>query len=172
MKRATSTEWTSPDGVRVRFTFFDAEDGETAESFHPATQSYGICFDEHGDIFIGRFVPKLVWNIPGGTIEPGEAPLATLHREVDEELSLELTNVALIGAQYVEYLDGVRESHWQLRYVALARAKPLTIDPDKGVLWERRTVRPDEFLAFVPWGSIGEHMIQRALAIREAWLKN
>jgi 8-oxo-dGTP pyrophosphatase MutT (NUDIX family) len=147
--------------TKVKFTFYDGLD---VNKFEPYTQSYAICFRDDGKIFIG-FSPSEYndWLLPGGTCEKGENGLATLRRELDEELSLEIKKVHLIGAQRVDYLNVKKESHYQLRYVAIVKAKKLTPDPDNGKMWKRKAINPKDFQKYLPWGNIGEHIVQKAV---------
>jgi 8-oxo-dGTP diphosphatase len=45
------------------------------------------------------------WDIPGGHIETGESPEATMHREVMEETGARLENVRLLGYQRIRLLS-------------------------------------------------------------------
>ncbi len=49
-----------------------------------------ICRDDRGRILLVRPTYKATWEIPGGVVEAGESPAATVAREVAEELGLEL----------------------------------------------------------------------------------
>jgi 8-oxo-dGTP pyrophosphatase MutT (NUDIX family) len=44
------------------------------------------------------------WDIPGGHIEAGESPEATMHREVMEETGAQLETVRLLGYQRIHLL--------------------------------------------------------------------
>jgi ADP-ribose pyrophosphatase YjhB (NUDIX family) len=49
-----------------------------------------ICRDDQGRVLLVRPTYKPTWEIPGGVVEAGESPAATVAREVAEELGLEL----------------------------------------------------------------------------------
>jgi 8-oxo-dGTP diphosphatase len=49
-----------------------------------------ICRDDQGRVLLVRPTYKSAWEIPGGVVEAGESPAATVAREVAEELGLEL----------------------------------------------------------------------------------
>ena len=144
-------------GNKIKFTFYD---GQNEKDFEPYTQSYGICFRDDGKIIIG-FTPGAYnnWLLPGGTREFGEDGFQALRRELDEELSLDIKKYHLIGAQKVDYLTEKKSTHYQLRYAVIVKVKKLTPDPDSGLMWKRKAIDPKDFLKYIPWGTIGEHMV-------------
>ena len=86
------------------------------------------------------------WELPGGKVEPGESPLDALHREIDEELGVEIQ----IGA----LLNGPLVGRWPLadRYVIqvwlarITRGEPHPLqDHDKLLLLSK------SMLYDVPW---------------------
>ncbi len=154
--------WQDPHQGKVRFTL---EEGIDYKKFSPCTQSYGFCFNKEGKLLIGRCsgVINKSWVLPGGTIEAGEDPVMTLHRELDEEVSISVKKEMIIGIQKIEFLEQETSSKYQLRFACLIdELKELTPDPDNGHLWERKFIDADTFLQYVPWGLIGEELLKRA----------
>ena len=52
----------------------------------------GVLTDSSGRVLLARRISGRdlagAWEFPGGKVEPGEAPIAALHRELDEELGV------------------------------------------------------------------------------------
>jgi 8-oxo-dGTP pyrophosphatase MutT (NUDIX family) len=155
--------WISDTGIKYKFTFIDSD---SHEKFSPIAQSYGICFDKDGKIAIGRnsLTFNGRWMLPGGRRENGESPEQTLKRELLEELDLTVDKYKLIGAQKVEYPDDVsKKPFYQFRYaVIIKEAKPLTPDPDNGIVWERKFVNPSEVNSYIKWGKILQHTVLKS----------
>ena len=78
----------------------------------------------------------LKWEFPGGKVEPGEAPLAALARELREELGIR----AQIGEQLDSYqvgYPGVRPIHLFFFRVTRWKGEPRNLDFEQ-IVWERR----------------------------------
>ncbi len=63
--------------------------------------AYGILRDRDARVLLVRAAPYLTvagrWFLPGGGVEHGEAPLAALRREVEEETGLNVHDALLVG---------------------------------------------------------------------------
>jgi ADP-ribose pyrophosphatase YjhB (NUDIX family) len=57
--------------------------------------SYGVCRDDVGRILLARASPAITlqgrWFLPGGGVDHGESPAASLVREMEEESGLTVT---------------------------------------------------------------------------------
>ncbi len=59
--------------------------------------AFGVIFDDEGRVLLCHRTDHDLWNLPGGTVEPGETPADTVIREVKEETGFEVEIVKLIG---------------------------------------------------------------------------
>jgi 8-oxo-dGTP diphosphatase len=76
---------TAPDSVRR------ARAGDEADVMHVAA---GVLFDGNGRVLISKRADHShqggLWELPGGKLEPGEAPMDALRRELLEELGVRI----------------------------------------------------------------------------------
>lgn len=157
-------------GVRVTNTWIKTED---IESFHPATQVYGIVFNNKGEILICREFGKGKWQIPGGHSEENESLSQTLKRELVEEVDVEIEGVGPLGVQKVTFPDNPeKKAIYQARCIALLRKLlPQTPDPASGITWERKFVPSGEITSYVKWGKTGRAMFGDAIRLYRSYHK-
>ena len=82
----------------------------------PTAQTKVVLYVTHGPrllVFLEPKYPKLLLQVPGGTVEPGEAPAAAAHRELEEETGL--TGIAALHPlgvrDYVFDHRGISQTH-------------------------------------------------------------
>jgi ADP-ribose pyrophosphatase YjhB (NUDIX family)/ASC-1-like (ASCH) protein len=163
-ERSRSVLWQDPQNGKVLFTLVDHLE---YKKLFPVKQSYGFCFNDAGQLLIGRAKSsyKGRWVLPGGTIEPGEDAVKALHRELDEEVSITVFKPTLVGIQQVDFLEKDEDTVYQLRFAArIKKIKELTPDPDTGEVWERKFIEPEEFQKYISWGVVGQVFLDRAVA--------
>jgi 8-oxo-dGTP diphosphatase len=74
----------------------------------PTLGVFASIFDEQRRILLVRQTyAGCRWTTPGGRVEPGESPLAALHREVREEISCAIEVLSLTGVYSKPYKNDV-----------------------------------------------------------------
>lgn len=59
--------------------------------------AFGMIFDEKQRVLLCHRRDYDLWNLPGGTMEPGESPWECVIREIKEETGLDAETVRLVG---------------------------------------------------------------------------
>ena len=128
------------------------------------TQSYGICFTDGGIVLAAWDVDR--WNLPGGTIEPGETPEDALVREVWEEACATVTDFRYLACQHVSDPESPTgaTSFFQSRW--WARVELAAWDPHHEMI-ARTVVPPDELLTRLFWRekAIAARLLELALEV-------
>ena len=89
---------------------------------------------------------KEYWDLPGGKIRYGEPPLDALHREVREELDMEINVIGPIGAWWF-FREDDGEHVICITYLAKPKGSKVKVDEGNGKgLVEARWVSQEEFL--------------------------
>lgn len=149
-------------GVLYILEYADADSFDFLDKMK-CTQVYAVCFV--GDkIVIGYGGNKQAWGLIGGTIEKGETFEQTLKREIQEESNMEVLACLPLGYQKViDTRDG--SFVYQLRYTCTVQPYgPFVCDPAGGIT-EIKRIDPKNYKEYFDWGSIGERIIERALAV-------
>lgn len=135
----------------------------------PITQVYGYVFDARGRVVI--FQDERVWNLPGGSPETweGEDRVATLVREVWEEVQVRFEDPVYLGYQSVGESGGPPQRA-QLRMAArLTEAGERAPDPDNGRLYVRHRCSLPEAEHLLNWGAPAQEQFKRAAKVAERW---
>lgn len=153
------------NGTTISLTWLRLD--ELTPEYKPITQVYGICFNDRGEILVGRERPTDKWQIPGGKPETSESPEQALARELIEEVSVKVKNYHLLGAQLVEFPNNPNKTEgdmfYQVRYICdIEELLPQVPDPDRGNLWERIFIPAEKITEYVKWGDLGALMFQQA----------
>ena len=124
-------------------------------------QVYGVIFTRDGRVLLKLEDGK--YSLAGGTPEDFDKDrVATLKRELVEEVNTTIEEPIMLGYQYVDEENG-KTPYAQVRMVALidtiGEIKP---DPDNGKVYQRILVTPSRAIELLKWGEIGNNLITDA----------
>ena len=129
-------------------------------------QVYGVVFSNDGRILLKlrHYQNNISYSLAGGTPENFDADMiATLRRELIEEINTTIHNPVYLGYQLIED-DKNKQTFAQVRMVALVnkigKKQP---DPDTGETYDRLLTTPQNAINLLNWGEIGEKIILKAV---------
>jgi 8-oxo-dGTP diphosphatase len=158
----------TPEGVVESSVPTDAdlvvEPGEQAQPYQ-RTAAYGVVTSSRGLLLTelsARTSAPGRWTLPGGGLDPGEEPVAALHREVWEESGQRIEGVRLLEAHTSHWIgrapSGRLEDFHAVRIVYAASC-PTPTDPvvhDVG--------GSTESVRWVPFGEVERYPLGRSFA--------
>ena len=144
-------------------------DGEVKEDLK-VRQVYGIIFTDDGRVLL-KVETKArgdVYSFAGGTPEDFDKDkVATLKRELLEEVNVTIEDPIMVGYQEVDEENGT-SNYAQVRMVALIKnigeVKP---DPDNGETYKRLLVSPKRAIELLNWGEIARLQLEAATRIAQ-----
>ena len=157
------------NGHQIIFTWIPTSN---IKKYLPIRQVYGLCLNDKGEVLICREPDEKSWKLPGGHPENNETPTETLRRELMEEVDIEVDNIMALGTQRVDFPHNPKKSEgdlfYQVRYLCkIKKLLPQTIDPDTGVLYERKFIPLLELNNYLKWNKIGDVIVERAVEIQK-----
>ncbi len=147
--------------ISVRVEETDRGPREVVE--HPGAVAI-LAVDEKGKVLLVRQhrhgAGRALWEIPAGTLEPGESPLRCAQRELWEETGLRARRWRKLGAFYTS--PGVMN---ELMHLFLAEGLEGELSPQvQGEIAELGFRAPHEVLEEVARGEVGDGKTLAALA--------
>ncbi|MFA6414670.1 MAG: NUDIX domain-containing protein [Candidatus Paceibacterota bacterium] len=133
-------------------------DGRTIHGVH------AYCFSGDKLVIVYSDI-KGYWTPPGGGVEPGETIEEAVVREILEETNMRVLKQRVIG--YQEVFEPHRVTT-QVRSVCIVEpVGPFVADVDpEGDVTEIKLIDPKDIKQYFDWGEVGEHILARALEIK------
>jgi len=108
---------------------------------------------------------KGYWTPPGGGVESGETVEEAVVREILEETNMRVIKQKPIGTLEVFEPE---QTKFQVRLVCTVEPMgPFVADTDpEGDITEIKLIDPKDIKQYFDWGEVGEHVLARALELR------
>ena len=71
----------------------------------------GLLRNRAGEVLLCELTYKLEWDLPGGVVDPGEPPAATVVREIREELGVDVGVAGLVAVNWLPPWRGWDDAH-------------------------------------------------------------
>jgi 8-oxo-dGTP diphosphatase len=112
---------------------------EPGRTYHRRVGAYGILPQGPNLLLTCQFDPDPDVQLPGGGIDPGESPIAALHREVFEETGWHIAAPRRIGA-FRRFVYMPEYDLWAEKICLIYKARPVyqigpPTEPDHEPLW-------------------------------------
>lgn len=164
MQLHTSKLWKGKD-TKVIYTDIDHVD-ELEGRICMGVRAY--CF--HKDKLVVTYSErKDMWEPAGGNVEVGELVTDAMIREVQEETNMNVVRHACIGYEDIYAEEGIVTL---MRFVCIGEPiGEFVQDPDEGEITKIEAINPEDYKQYFDWLDIGDHMMARAMKIKENWKK-
>lgn len=132
-------------------------------------QVYGVIFTKDGRTLLKvetKENGKTYYSLAGGTPEDYDSNrIATLRRELIEEVNVTINEPIYVGYQLVEDDNG-KLPYAQVRMTAMIdNIGPVQPDPDTNETYKRLLTSPSRAIELLSWGDIGKTLIEKSVEI-------
>ena len=130
---------------------------------------HAICF--YGDkIVIVYSEKKAIWTPPGGGVDGDETAIEATIREIKEESNMKVLKHKFIGYQDIHHADGSIIT--QTRSICMVEPYgEFTGDTaEDAEITEIKLIDPKDHQQYFNWGEIGDHIMERAIELKDALL--
>lgn len=150
-------------GINYKVTYRDEDPGENLGE----AKLHGVhclCFYKDKLVVVKNL--KSEWTPPGGSIENGESYIEAAEREIKEEANMKVLYSHYIGYQDVWFEKEKILSRQARMFCVVEPYGEFEKDPDGDIL-EVKLIDPKDYKEYIKWGEIGDHLMKRALEMKE-----
>lgn len=156
-------------GIKYKVTYNDG----LPENASDRTNWDGVhcyCFYKDQLVIVG-YEDENYWTPPGGQIEANETFEEAAIREVKEEANMRVVYLECMGYQDVEVPDKNKILRQFRMFCVVEPYGDFESDPDGDIL-NMKLINPRDYREYIKWGVVGDHLMKKALEMKEIWEKN